>query len=55
VQREAHMSASTQVRRLLSPFVVVLSIEAPVAVFLFSYEALEHISSARVIGLMIAI
>lgn len=58
VQREAHMSAPTRVRRFLSRFMVVLvvalSIEALVAVFRFSHEAPEHMPYAGVIGLVAA-
>jgi hypothetical protein len=58
VQREAHMSAPTRVRRFLSRFMVVLvvalSIEALVAVFRFSHEAPGHMPYAGIIGLMAA-
>jgi hypothetical protein len=58
VQREAHMSAPTRVRRFLSRFMVVLvvalSIEALVAVFRFTHEAPQHMPYAGVVGLMAA-
>ena len=58
VQREAHMSAPTRVRRFLSRFMVVLvvslSIEALVAVFHFSRENPAHLPYAAAIGLMAA-
>jgi hypothetical protein len=54
VQREAHMSAPTRVRRFLSRFMVVLvvslSIEALVAVFHFSREAPANLPYAAAIG-----
>ena len=56
VQREAHMSAPTRVRRFLSRFMVVLvvslSIEALVAVFHFSRENPAQLPYAASIGLM---
>jgi hypothetical protein len=58
VQREAHMSAPTRVRRFLSRFMVVLvvslSIEALVAVFHFSRENPTHLPYAAAIGLTAA-
>jgi hypothetical protein len=58
VQREAHMSAPTRVRRFLSRFMVVLvvslSIEALVAVFHFSRENPANLPYAAAIGLMAA-
>ena len=58
VQREAHMSAPTRVRRFLSRFMVVLvvslSIEALVAVFHFSRENPENLPYAAAIGLTAA-
>ena len=58
VQREAHMSAPTRVRRFLSRFMVVLvvslSIEALVAVFHFSRDNPAHLPYAASIGLMAA-
>ena len=58
VQREAHMSAPTRVRRFLSRFMVVLvvslSIESLVAVFKFSNEAPEQLPYAAAIGIMAA-
>jgi hypothetical protein len=58
VQREAHMSAPTRVRRFLSRFMVVLvvslSIEALVAVFHSSRENPAHLPYAATIGLMAA-
>jgi hypothetical protein len=58
VQRKAHMSAPTRVRRFLSRFMIVLvvslSIEALVAVFKFSNEAPEHLPYAASIGIMAA-
>ena len=58
VQREAHMSAPTRVRRFLSRFMVVLvvsmSIEALVAVFHFSRENPAHLPYAAAIGLTAA-
>ena len=54
VQREAHMSAPTRVRRFLSRFMVVLvvalSIETLVIVFKFSQEAPEQLPYAASIG-----
>ena len=54
VQREAHMSAPTRVRRFLSRFMVVLvvalSIETLVIVFKYSQEAPEHLPYAASIG-----
>ena len=58
VQREAHMSAPTRVRRFLSRFMVVLvvslSIEALVAVFHFSRENPSQLPYAAAIGLTAA-
>ena len=58
VQREAHMSAPTRVRRFLSRFMVVLvvslSIETLVAVFHFSRENPTHLPYAAAIGLAAA-
>ena len=58
VQREAHMSAPTRVRRFLSRFMVVLvvslSIEALVAVFHFSRENPTYLPYAAAIGLTAA-
>ena len=54
VQREAHMSAPTRVRRFLSRFMVVLvvalSIETLVIVFKFSQDDPEHLPYAASIG-----
>jgi hypothetical protein len=54
VQREAHMSAPTRVRRFLSRFMVVLvvalSIETLVVVFKVSQEAPEQLPYAASIG-----
>jgi hypothetical protein len=58
VQREAHMSAPTRVRRFLSRFLVVLvvalSIETLVLVFRSSREAPEQLPYAACIGLAAA-
>jgi hypothetical protein len=58
VQREAHMSAPTRVRRFLSRFLVVLvvalSIESLVLVFRSSRDAPEHLPYAALIGFMAA-
>lgn len=58
VQREAHMSAPTRVRRFLSRFMVVLvvslSIESLVAVFRFSRQNPAHLPYAAAIGLTAA-
>jgi hypothetical protein len=58
VQREAHMSAPTRVRRFLSRFMVVLvvalSIEALVLVFRLGREAPEHLPFAALVGFMAA-
>ena len=58
VQREAHMSAPTRVRRFLSRFMVVLvvalSIEALVTAFRFSQDNPTHLAYAAAIGLMAA-
>jgi hypothetical protein len=58
VQREAHMSAPTRVRRFLSRFMVVLvvslSIEALVAVFHFSRDNPAQLPYAASIGLTAA-
>jgi hypothetical protein len=54
VQREAHMSAPTRVRRFLSRFMVVLvvalSIEALVLVFKYSHENPANIPYAALVG-----
>jgi hypothetical protein len=59
VQREAHMSAPTRVRRFLSRFMVVLvvalSIETLVIVFKFSQDAPEHLPYAASIGVVAAL
>jgi hypothetical protein len=56
VQREAHMSAPTRVRRFLSRFMVVLvvslSIEALVLVFRLGNEAPEQLPYAVGVGVM---
>lgn len=58
VQREAHMSAPTRIRRFLSRFMVVLvvalSIESLVVAFRLSHEAPEQLPYAAAIGLMAA-
>src|ERR1041385_9488289 len=58
VQREAHMSAPTRVRRFLSRFMVVLvvalSIETLVIVFKFSQDAPEQLPYAASIGVTAA-
>ena len=58
VQREAHMSAPTRVRRFLSRFMVVLvvslSIEALVAVFHYSRDDPSELPYAAAIGIMAA-
>src|SRR5688500_9530070 len=58
VQREAHMSAPSRVRRFLSRFLVVLvvalSIEALVLVFRASREAPEHLPYAACVGIAAA-
>jgi hypothetical protein len=58
VQREAHMSAPTRVRRFLSRFMIVLvvalTIETLVAVFQFSHENPAHLPYAAAIGLTAA-
>ncbi|HKW80879.1 MAG TPA: hypothetical protein VJQ49_07715 [Casimicrobiaceae bacterium] len=58
VQREAHMSAPTRVRRFLSRFMVVLvvalTIEALVAVFHYSREDPSRLPYAASVGLMAA-
>ncbi|HEX6960250.1 MAG TPA: hypothetical protein VF175_00170 [Lacipirellula sp.] len=58
VQREAHMSAPTRVRRFLSRFLVVLvvalSIETLVLVFRSSREAPEQLPYAACVGLTAA-
>lgn len=58
VQREAHMSAPTRVRRFLSRFMVVLvvslSIETLVAVFHFSRDDPAQLPYAAAIGLTAA-
>ena len=54
VQREAHMSAPTRVRRFLSRFMVVLvvalSIETVVVTFRLSHDSPEHLPYAAAIG-----
>ena len=54
VQREAHMSAPTRVRRFLSRFLIVvivsLSIETLVAVFRFIHDAPERLPQASMVG-----
>jgi hypothetical protein len=59
VQREAHMSAPTRVRRFLSRFMVVLvvalAIEAVVLVFRYSHEAPENMTYAALVGLSAAV
>lgn len=56
VQREAHMSAPTRVRRFLSRFMVVLvvslSIETLVIVFRVSHDAPEQLPYAASVGLV---
>ena len=58
VQREAHMSSPTRVRRFLSRFMVVLvvalSIETLVLAFRFSQEAPEYLPYAAAVGLTAA-
>jgi hypothetical protein len=58
VQREAHMSAPTRVRRFLSRFMVVLvvslSIETLVLVFRVSHESPQQLPYAAAVGLMAA-
>ena len=58
VQRKAHMSAPTRVRRFLSRFMIVLvvslAIEALVVVFKLSNEAPEQLPYAAAIGVMAA-
>ncbi len=58
VQRQAHMSAPTRVRRFLSRFMIVLvvslSIEGLVAVFKYSNEAPQNLPYAATIGFMAA-
>ena len=58
VQREAHMSAPTRVRRFLSRFMIVvvvsLSIETLVAVFQFIHEDPSHLPQAGAIGVAAA-
>jgi hypothetical protein len=59
VQREAHMSAPTRVRRFLSRFMVVLvvalSIETLVIVFKYSQEAPEYLPYAASVGVAAAV
>ena len=54
VQREAHMSAPTRVRRFLSRFMVVLvvalSIETVVVTFRLSHDSPEHLPYVAAIG-----
>ena len=58
IQRDAHMSAPTRVRRFLSRFMVVLvvalSIEALVLAFRFSHDAPENLPHAAAVGLTAA-
>lgn len=58
VQREAHMSAPTRVRRFISRFMVVLvvalSIETLVLVFKYSHEDAASLPYAAVVGLSAA-
>lgn len=58
IQREAHMSAPSRVRRFLSRFLVVLvvalSIESLVAVFRFSRDDPQNLPYAAAIGLTAA-
>lgn len=58
IQREAHMSAPTRVRRFLSRFMVViivsLSIEALVVVFQLSHDNPARLPQAAAIGLAAA-
>ncbi len=59
VQRVAHMSAPTRVRRFLSRFMIViivsLSIECLVAVFQFVHETPERLPHAAAIGIAAAV
>jgi hypothetical protein len=59
VQREAHMSAPTRVRRFLSRFMVVLvvslSIETMVLVFRVSHDAPQQLIYAAAVGLVAAL
>jgi hypothetical protein len=58
VQRDAHMSAPTRVRRFLSRFMVVLvvalSIEALVSVFRFSRKSPDQLVYAAAVGITAA-
>lgn len=58
VQREAHMSAPTRVRRFLSRFLIVvivsLSIETLVAVFRFIHDDPARLTQASMVGLAAA-
>jgi hypothetical protein len=58
VQREAHMSAPTRVRRFLSRFMIVivvaLSIETLVAVFRLVHDHPDQLPNAAAIGLVAA-
>lgn len=58
IQREAHMSAPTRVRRFLSRFMVViivsLSIESLVAVFQFIHDDPARLPQASVVGIAAA-
>jgi hypothetical protein len=58
VQREAHMSAPTRVRRFLSRFMIVLvislAIESLVIVFRVSHDTPEHLPYAATVGLTAA-
>jgi hypothetical protein len=59
VQREAHMSAPTRVRRFLSRFMVVLvvslSIETVVLTFRLSQDQPEHLPYAASVGVTAAL
>jgi len=59
VQREAHMSAPTRVRRFLSRFMVVLvvslSIETVVLTFRMSQDKPEHLPYAASVGITAAL
>jgi hypothetical protein len=58
VQREAHMSAPTRVRRFLSRFMIVLvvslTIESLVMVFRVSHDAPEQLPYAATVGITAA-
>lgn len=59
VQRQAHMSTPTRVRRFLSRFMIVivvsLSIEALIAVFQFVHEDPSHLVQAALIAVAAAV